>query len=53
MAERLGDLADTISIGALALSPDVEAQLLECVIWIREIRLRLLEALGFRGGEVS
>lgn len=47
----LQDMARAAEIGALALTPETEAELLSTLKLVAEIRSAILEALGHRSGE--
>lgn len=50
IANNLNQLAYCANIGTLALTPDVESDLLEALSHVREIRRLLISALGTSGG---
>ncbi|XWN31406.1 MAG: plasmid mobilization relaxosome protein MobC [Devosia sp.] len=50
LANNLNQLAKAAHMGALPVSPEVEAELQEACAAVREIRLRLLQALGVGQG---
>lgn len=53
LANNLNQLAKAAHMGALPVSPDVEEELKEACAAVREIRARLLTALGVTEGGAS
>jgi hypothetical protein len=50
LLRSLQDMARAAEIGALALTPETEAELRAAIAAVQEIRLAILEALGHRSG---
>lgn len=51
LASNLNQLAHAAHIGALPVTPEIEAELAEALACIRDIRRLLVEALGLKGGD--
>lgn len=51
ISSNLNQLAHAANIGALPLTPEVEADLCETLVAVRDMRNLLVQALGLKGGE--
>lgn len=49
LASNLNQLAHAAHLGALPVTPEIEAELAEGVVAVREVRALLVQALGLKG----